>query len=140
MRLAALLFAVVFALAASGPAAAQTCPPGTSSPTGSAPCTACSPGFFAPSSGSTACLACPPGSFSLAGSAVCSVCPAGTYAPVSGSASCTTCPDGFISTVASAQCTPCPPGFTSDPSHTFCVEAPTPSPPTSWGRLKIIYR
>jgi hypothetical protein len=140
MRRLPLLFAAVLALALAGPVAAQTCPPGTSSPTGSAPCTVCGAGYFAPSLGMTACLPCPQGSFSLPGSAICSVCPAGTFAPFPGSAFCTPCPDGFISTTGSAQCTPCPPGYTSDPSHTFCVENPTPAAPTTWGRLKIIYR
>ena len=140
MRLIVLLSSAVLLVALGTPALAQTCPPGTASPTGSAPCTVCSSGFFAPNPGQTACAPCPPGSSSLPGSAVCSPCLAGTYAPFPGSASCLPCPDGSISPVASGQCTPCPPGFTSDPTHTQCIEAPTPARPFSWGRLKITYR
>jgi hypothetical protein len=40
----------------------------------------------------------------------------------------------------SASCSPCPPGFTSNASHTQCIESSTPVRPKTWGSLKVIYR
>jgi hypothetical protein len=156
MRRFAFLLTAVLALAMAGSAAAQVCPPGSSSPTGSAPCSPCAAGFFAPSFGMTSCLACPPGSFSAPGSAVCSVCPAGYFSgagsafctpcpagfySAAGSGTCTPCPPGFISaSPGSGQCTPCPPGYAPNATRTACVEQSTPALPTTWGRLKITYR
>ena len=142
MRLSTFLIVGALALAIASPAAAGiACQPGFFGPFGADPCTPCPAGTFAASVGSEVCDDCPAGTFSLPGSAACSPCPAGSYASTTGSAACSPCPEGFIAPVpGSASCQPCPPGYTSDETHTQCIELPTPALPTTWGRLKITYR
>src|SRR5688572_5918190 len=96
MRLSTLLFAALLTFVGAVPASAQFCPPGSFGPSGQAPCTPCSAGFFNPVVGQTFCSACPGGTFSSTGSASCTNCPAGTFS-LPGSASCTPCPGGFFS-------------------------------------------
>ena len=116
---------VVVAFAAS-PVFAQLCPPGSFGPTG----------------GEEPCFPCPVGSYSdIEGAQSCSVCPMGTFQNTTGAIACETCPDGYIApTIASAECTPCGPGFTSNATHTECIEETVAVVGMTWGVVKVWYR
>ena len=68
------------------------CAIGSSSPGGSAVCSACPAGSFAASMGSPTCTACPAGSYSAAtGASNCSLCPSGTFSNATNATNATTC-------------------------------------------------
>lgn len=126
-----LVLALTALLSSTAPSRAQTCSPGTFSPTGSAPCTPCVAGTYAPISGSTTCTPCPAGRYCPAGSSAPIPCPAGTYNGALGAPAlsfCTPCPAGTYNpttaSTSSGACTACPPGR-------YCPAqsaAPTPCP------------
>jgi len=76
----------------------QACQPGFYSNTGSAPCTACSPGTYAPGVGSFFCTPCNVGTYNdTAASSTCQSCTAGRYAGTQGSTACQNCGTGTYS-------------------------------------------
>ncbi len=136
----AVLFTLLFLISLPF-AIAQSCNPGTSSETGSVPCTDCEIGTFQPSIGQTSCLACEAGTFqenigaiacndcpagfgSLQGSSSCTQCAAGEYVPAEGGA-CTDCPAGkYTNVVGQTACFDCPAGEGSEEGGTFCAACP----------------
>ena len=111
----------------------QPCLPGMFS-SGTGQCTACPPGYIAPSVGAlecypcpcgygsngTTCLPCGAGTFSTGGEQ-CDTCPPGTYTVQEGQCTCTDCGAGFESDDARQLCLPCEAGsFSSGPGQ--CVE------------------
>lgn len=121
----AILFTLAALILSATPVVAQVCTPGFFSQDGTAPCMACPAGRFTADEGSVECF----------------LCPMGTFQPNEGSVACMDCPDGYIAPqVGSAECQPCLPGFTSNGTHTECVEESVDNSPLTWGVLKAIYR
>jgi hypothetical protein len=119
-QLVAMLYAV--------PTSAQLCQPGSSSPTGNAPCLYCFPGTFAANPGATSCAPCAAGtSASDSGATACAPCPAGTYAAADGAAACLACSANTFSTGAAAACTPCAFGTSAPPGSSTCTAGTTPT-------------
>ncbi len=104
----------------------ESCPAGTFSATGSAPCTDAPAGSYASGTGNTAATFCPAGTFSSAtGAAECTPAPAGSFASGTGNTAATFCPAGtFSSATGAAECTPAPAGSfasgTGNTAATFC--------------------
>lgn len=122
-RAAVPLLALLLLVLCSAIAGAQDCPPGYSSPTGQAPCTACVPGTQAPSTGSL----------------VCEACPAGTFTATTGTSLCATCPVGRIQpNPGSTTCVNCPSGTTSDATHTACIAIAPGAGPWAQGALALM--
>ena len=96
-----------------GASTCSGCPAGTSMPSGTGTCVACSAGRYNPTMGQEECSNCPQGTYQNENSATqCKLCPAGTYQTGLGytsvSGSCGTCQAGtYTSTVGRAQCEGC---------------------------------
>ena len=102
------------------------CPPGTcSSSPGSATCTACFPGYAAPS-GAHSCTTCNPGFWSNGNMSSCSPCAPGTYAYYSAMARCDLCQPGYTSVAGSIGCQACPTGtFAAASASPQCYSCPS---------------
>jgi hypothetical protein len=88
-------------------AGGESCPAGTFSATGSAPCTPAPAGSYASGTGNTAATLCPAGTFSdAAGAAACTPAPAGSYATEPGNTAATLCPAGTTGAAGASVCTP----------------------------------
>ena len=114
----------LFLPGACGSTLGQSCLPGTYSPTGMGPCTACPAGTFQSLSGQTACVACSAGSYSSSSeSTQCNPCSPGSSQSQQGQTSCTACSAGTAQpSSGSASCSPCPAGrFQSLPGQTQCL-------------------
>jgi len=130
----AVLAATAILMLCAGSALAAPCAPGTSSPTGSDPCTPCPAGKYSDTFGATTCTNCQGGFSSPPGAQACFPCDPGTFSLAGGL--CTTCPDGTISaTSGSTFCLICPAGKTSNETHTACINvAPAAGP---WAKVAV---
>ncbi|KAI0823168.1 hypothetical protein BC628DRAFT_1520755 [Trametes gibbosa] len=109
---ASLLFTAVLA-ALVFPTNATSCPAGSVSPTGQAPCTQCEPGTYEPGQSSTDRPfphPSPAHPARHAGQRSCRSAQAGWYAPGHGATSQAICAQGTFSTGGAASCTACPAG------------------------------
>lgn len=142
---AALLLSAVFLGALSPRAQASFCIQGSSSTTGSTPCTPCALGTYQPSTGQTSCIACDPGTFqnqtgqtacancgvghfqNLPGQSVCPLCSPGSYQDAQHGTSCKAClPGQFQSAIGGSTCVNCLPETYSGPGAFACTaDAPS---------------
>ncbi|EIW59555.1 uncharacterized protein TRAVEDRAFT_147597 [Trametes versicolor FP-101664 SS1] len=121
-------------------ATSGSCPAGSFSTSGKAPCTQCKPGTFQPDAGQTSCRTaqagwfasgsgatfqsiCQQGTFSTGGAEKCTACPAGSYCNGQGQTKPQLCPTGHYAptTGTGQQCLECPKGtFVNFEGATAC--------------------
>jgi rubredoxin len=117
-----LVFAGLFAT--SSHVAAQLCVQGSSSTTGSQPCSPCAAGTFQDQPGQTVCPLCAPGQYQdQTGQTVCHDCGLGKYQEFTGQALCKNCAKGFYEDLTAAiSCKLCPAGtFQNNLGSVGCV-------------------
>ena len=104
-----------------------SCPAGSYSASGHAPCTLAPPGSYVDTSGATFPTACEPGAFSASpGATSCTLAPPGSYVSTTEATSPTACPPGtYSSSPGATGCTLAPPNTYVD---TYGATAPTSCP------------
>ena len=102
------------------PDSCESCPPGTSSPSGATACTNCLPGMFKGYE-MVECASCQPGYFgSGSGVTTCSPCAVGNYSSTEGQTACNACPEGSVLSAQDVGCQQCPSGTYRSSSMTSC--------------------